>query len=209
MRLLTFVVALCLGVSAAADWTNEDVPVGLMPEGSALEDPAGTWTASGAGEDIWEDTDQFRYVYRELHGDFFFSARIDTLADTHAYAKAGLMLRSGLEPGAAHALINVFPHGLLEMGYREIPGASMKALPAGDGALPGLRLKLERRGDRITAFAAAGDEDFGDPRGQVQLPGLPEQVFVGFAVLSHDDAQLTSSSIRDWRIEEVSAIVQP
>jgi hypothetical protein len=62
------------------DWTENGIntltiwfrgnPAGL------LEDPAGTYTMSASGTDIWGTADEFRYAYRQLSGAGAISARI-------------------------------------------------------------------------------------------------------------------------------------
>ena len=49
--------------------------------------------------------DQFRFVYQMLSGDVKITARLDSLTPAHLWSNAGLMIRSSLEPDAAHAAI--------------------------------------------------------------------------------------------------------
>ena len=54
------------------------------------------WTFYGGGNDIWNTDDQFRFAYQKIAGDFSFSVKVDSLKNTHPYAKAGIMVRKNL-----------------------------------------------------------------------------------------------------------------
>src|SRR5687768_15375379 len=61
------------------------------------------FTVTAAGSDIWSTSDQFHFVYQQVTGDVDVIARVDSLAQTDPWAKAGVMIRSSLTASAAHA----------------------------------------------------------------------------------------------------------
>ena len=65
---------------------------------------AGTYTITAAGVDIWDTSDQFRYVYQPVSGDVDVVARVASLTAADAWSKAGVMIRESLSPGSRHAM---------------------------------------------------------------------------------------------------------
>ncbi|MBN1361807.1 MAG: CBM9 family sugar-binding protein, partial [Sedimentisphaerales bacterium] len=60
------------------------------------ETPSGTILMNGTGADIVDTTDQFRFAYKQLTGNGSITVRVDRIDNTHEWAKAGVMIRSGL-----------------------------------------------------------------------------------------------------------------
>ncbi len=52
--------------------------------------------------DIWNTSDQFRFVYQALSGDVEVIARVDSLTNVQAYTNAGVMIRGSLAANAIH-----------------------------------------------------------------------------------------------------------
>ncbi len=95
------------------DWTENGVntlslwfrgnPAGLV------EAPAGTYTMSASGADIWGQADEFRYAWKQLSGVGSISAQVLSVENTDGWAKAGLMIRESLAPGSKFAFVFVSP----------------------------------------------------------------------------------------------------
>jgi hypothetical protein len=183
-----------------APWQADDIG-GARPGGQSVTSPD-EFVVYGGGDDIWQQADQFRFTWQVVTGDVTVTTQILDFMDTHPFAKAGVMIRDSLEPGAVHALLNVFPSGGLEFSRREASGQSMKASPAGESRFPEVRLKLVRQGARITAFAAT-ERDAWRACGEAELPELGHRVWVGLVVLSHDNQQLTRVTFRNPRVSSM------
>jgi hypothetical protein len=56
----------------------------------------GAFIVTGAGADIWGTADAFNFVHQASSSPML-SARIVSLTNTNAFAKAGLMIRQGLD----------------------------------------------------------------------------------------------------------------
>ena len=59
------------------------------------------FTVSSTGTDIWDNADQFRFVYKQLSGNGSITVKVDSLINTNAWAKAGVMIRETLEADSA------------------------------------------------------------------------------------------------------------
>jgi len=64
---------------------------------------------NGTGVDVWGTTDEFRYAYMRLSGNGSITARVDYVMNTSAWAKAGVMIRAGLDAGSTHAMTVLTP----------------------------------------------------------------------------------------------------
>lgn len=151
----------------------------------------------GSGEDIWAKSDQFRYLWQKISGDVYLGATLDSLVDSHIHAKAGLMLRGGLEPDAAFVMIHVFPDGELMLAIREEPGAEVTQKTIGRVQVP-IRMRLVRKGPQLEAAFVENGGQWTPER--VRLPlALRFGGYVGFAVMSHDNQALTTARFSDIR----------
>ena len=77
--------------------------------GGFMEAPAGTFTVAAEGADIWNQADEFHYVYKQLNGVGSIIARVDSVENTNAWAKAGVMIRETLDAGSKFAAVYVTP----------------------------------------------------------------------------------------------------
>ncbi len=153
----------------------------------------------GSGEDIWAKSDQFRFVWKNIAGDFELTATLKELANSHVYAKAGLMLRSSLEPTASHFLINVFPDNSIMLAWRSFDGSVTEQKMLGQVSLP-VHLRLRRKGSFLDAGLSIDGENW--TKTKVHLTGtLTTGGYIGFAVLSHDNRFLTTASFENIRFE--------
>jgi len=98
------------------DWTEGDVKELSLwfrgspsSVGSFMEAPAGTYTMTAAGTDIWGVADEFHYAFKMLTGVGSIQAQVLSLDDTDPWAKAGIMIRESLEPGSKFAAVYITP----------------------------------------------------------------------------------------------------
>jgi regulation of enolase protein 1 (concanavalin A-like superfamily) len=119
----------------------------------------GVWTVSGAGAEIWtHGAESCRFVYKKVSGDCTIIARVTGVEKTHANAKAGVMIRSDLNADpAAKAWIAVTPSTKIEAymdGWSEVYGGSNWEAQSYPAPQIPYWVKIERRGDIITAYAS-------------------------------------------------------
>ncbi|MFH1718816.1 MAG: LamG domain-containing protein, partial [Planctomycetota bacterium] len=103
-------------LTAPRDWTKHELGElslwfrGYPPSvGSFTEAPAGIYTMTGSGVDIWGTADEFHFAYKMLTGAGSIVARVDSVSNTHVWAKAGVMIRETLDAGSKHAFACVTP----------------------------------------------------------------------------------------------------
>jgi len=59
--------------------------------------------------DIWDNSDQFHFAYKELSGAGTIIAKVESVENTHEWAKAGVMIRDTLDADSRHAMMVVTP----------------------------------------------------------------------------------------------------
>jgi len=158
------------------------------------------WTIYGGGDDIWDTSDQFRFVYQKINGDFSFSVKVDSLKDTHYYAKAGIMVRKSLNKNSAHGIINVFPGGSSEFGYRENSGQTMKAKPGPNFNWFNVKLKVDKVGNSLY-FSIQPKNEWIEVE-KLHIHNWGKSIYVGLATLSHDNSQLTTATYSNMQLNE-------
>lgn len=164
-------------------WQAFDVGSVGVP-GSTTES-GGTFTVRGAGADIWGTADAFQFAARPLNGDGDIVARVVNVSGTQAWTKAGVMLRSSLDPASAHAFMLVSLGKGTAFQRRPFAGATSVNTSAG-GAAP-FWVKLTRQGATVTAFVSADGSSW-TVVGSDAMPVGP--LLAGLAVTNHDASQL-------------------
>ena len=187
-----------LGTDALpSPWDVSDIGNSLKG-GQKIEN--NNWTIYGGGDDIWGTSDQFRFVYQKINGDFSFSVKVDSLKDTHYYAKAGIMVRKNLNKNSAHGIINVFPGGSSEFGYRENSGQTMKAKSGPNFNWFNVKLKVDKV-DKSLYFSIQTKNEWVEVE-KLNIHDWGKSIYVGLATLSHDNSQLTTATYSNIQLNE-------
>ena len=150
---------------------------------------SGQFTIKGAGGDIWGTADAFQFVHQPMSGDGQIVARVLSLQNTDANAKAGLMFRASLAPAAAHVILDVEPSGNIEFMTRTSQGGSTSWLSGATQVAP-VFLRLVRAGSTVTGSISM-DGSTWTKVGSSSLTGSAE---VGLVVTSHTTAQLNTAT---------------
>ncbi|MDZ7765829.1 MAG: hypothetical protein U5K00_15650 [Melioribacteraceae bacterium] len=84
-----------------------------------------SYKITGSGENIWETSDAFYFVWEELEGDITLSANIEWIGEgKHLHRKAGLMIRDGISEDAPYVDVVIHGDGLTSMQFRKIKGGN-------------------------------------------------------------------------------------
>jgi len=172
------------------------------PVGFAEAD--GVVTMSGAGTDIWNNADQFRYAYKTLNGDGSIIARVDSISNiTNNWTKAGVMIRQSTAPGSAHSL-TVITGNFWAAGAGN--GASFQGRQVADGGsvnndaatavAPPYYVKVERVGNILTGFISADGAEWLQLGGDREVV-MEDPVLIGLAVTSHDAANTVIAQLSE------------
>jgi len=161
-------------------WSTADVGSPAIA-GSATY--SGTsFNVSGAGNDVWDAADQFRYVYRQMSGDLDVVARVASVQNITAWTKAGVMIRESLGSGAANAFMLISAANGAAFQQRT-SGGSLSQSTRASGAAPRW-VKIARRGTTLTG-SISSDGSSWTVVGSATMT-LPSTFYIGLAVTSHD-----------------------
>ncbi|PYO91251.1 MAG: hypothetical protein DMD58_05100 [Gemmatimonadetes bacterium] len=169
--------------------------------GSASYDPRQqTYLVAGSGQNMWDSRDDFHFVWKRISGNFILSTRARFIgAGGEEHRKIGWTIRSSLDPRSAHVTAALHGNGLMSLQFRRQTSRiteeakSADSLPDADAII-----KLERR-DGVYLMSVA---QFGDTLVTQRLAGvsLPDTVYVGLFVCSHNDAVTERATFRNVRI---------
>ena len=114
-----------LSLNTKRDWTKQGVKTlslwfrGYPDSFSTLtEQPAGTYTITARSGDIWGQSDSFHYVFKQLSGPGSIIAKVESVTNTNASAKIGVMIRDTLAPDSKHAFTFMRPDGGIRFNRR-------------------------------------------------------------------------------------------
>jgi regulation of enolase protein 1 (concanavalin A-like superfamily) len=208
-------VAVGLAVSshldgAVATATFDNVTIDPLPTFTAVDigavgvagttrrpDDATTVTLEGSGADIWNAADAFRYYYAPWRGDGTITVRVRSIENTNAWAKAGVMFRESLGPGARHVMAIVSPGRGLAVQYRATTGQASAQAASVPGTAPKW-IRLTRSGNTFTA-SHSSDGITWQSLGSATV-AMGQDVYVGLPVTSHNNTTRATALFDDVRI---------
>ena len=151
----------------------------------------GTWSVLGGGADIWGTADSFQYEWQSLSGSGTVSARVAAQGNTDEWAKAGVMVRTGADPGAGYYGVFTTPGHGVAVQYRTVTGGTSTQV-LGPGTAP-VFLEVARAGNTFTAYTSADGVTWtAVPGSSVSLPSLSAPLLAGLAATSHNAAALST-----------------
>jgi len=191
-----------LTLTAPRDWTKHELVElslwfrGYPPSvGSFTEAPAGTYTMTASGTDIAGTADEFHYAFKMLTGPGSIVAKVESISDTHAWAKAGVMIREALDVGSKHAFACVTPgNGVAFQGRTTADSGSFSTNQIDITAPYWVKLERDVSGNFTVSHSANGST-WGPVVGSVptNIP-MNSSVYIGLVLTSHD-AALTCQAI--------------
>ena len=178
-------------------WNSGDIGA-PSPAGSSGYDAAtGIFTITGAGNDIWNNSDQFQFAYTTLSGNGSIAARVTNVQNTNTWAKAGVMFRDSTVAGAMFADVVVTPSSGVSFQWRNSTGGYADYAPIWGVTAP-TWVELVRSGNSFTAFyatttAAPSASDW-IQIGTAQTIAMSSTADVGLAVTSHTPGTLCTGT---------------
>jgi hypothetical protein len=187
-----------LTLTAPRDWTDENVAELSIwfrgypaSTGSFVEGPTGTFTMTASGADIWAvngvEADEFHFAYKMLTGAGSIVAKVNSVQNTNAWAKAGVMIRETLNPDSAHAMMVVTPAS--GISFQRRPGTGQTSLDTTTaGIVAPYWVKIDR--DLAGNFTASSSTNGTTWTMQGTPENIPmvSNIYIGLAVTSHDTA---------------------
>ena len=185
-------------LTVSRDWTEQGLTELSLwfrgypaSAGSFVEGPAGTYTMTGSGADIWAvdgvEADEFHFAFKMLTGSGSIVARVQSVENTNAWAKAGVMIRETLDPDSAHAMMVVTPAS--GISFQRRPGTGLTSIDdtTSDITAP-YWVKIERDlAGNFKAYSSANGSAW-QMQGIAESIQMASNVYIGLVLTSHDAA---------------------
>ncbi len=212
------------------DWTDGEVKLLSLwfrghraTIGGFKEGAGGVFEMKGAGTDIFNRADEFHYAWKTLEGDGSIIAQVLSVQETDPWAKAALMVRDGLAPGAKCVFVCLTPgngcsmQGRIDPNQPSLSDRPVRTSQQGAAKAP-FWIKLERNGNEFSAFFSS------DPQTEPWVPmawnprtvSMESKVCIGLALTSHApgipcEARFSNVEIRgsvsgEWRHRDIGIV---
>ena len=180
--------------STAQDWTVDGVTDLVMYVRGwpavgevAVSETGGKITLTGAGADIWYDSDEFTFAYKTLTGDGTLIARVvSNGTGTNEWAKGGVMIRDSLNGGSNHAVMAITGGGGngAAFQYRMETDGDSASIDSASVIAPPYWVKIAKAGDMFTGSVSSDGKTWSS-LGTMSAT-MTDPVYVGLAVTSHE-----------------------
>ncbi len=170
---------------------------------------SGAYTVTAGGADIWGTSDQFRYNYETYSGTGQITARVTSVSNTNASAKAGAMFRDSTAANAAYAFAWVSPGNNVAFETRASNGTSSNySVTVAAGGSP-VWVRLLRSGVSNNQFSAYYSRDgvTWSQVGTTQTVTMATTALAGLAVTSHNQGTLNTSVLDNVLVSAVPTFV--
>ncbi len=157
-------------------------PTGFVDKGNDA------FSVSSTGSDIWNNSDQFRFVFKSLSGNGSITARVDSLTRNDPWTKVGVMIRETLEAGSRHASMEVTPDNSCSFQRRETTGGASTSdtWPTGTPAVKApYWVRITRTGNTFKAESSPDGKTWTALGASLDI-AMPANVYIGLAVTSHN-----------------------
>ena len=170
-------------------WTSVDV--GTVSAPGTAYDSATTTTLTDTSDDIWNQSDDFHFDYQQMTGNGTITAKLVSQTSASAYIKAGLMIRSSLDPAAPMVMVaDPSPGPLFEWRTTEAGTAAQDATSV-SGAAPAEWLRLVRAGNLFSAYYSKNGTSW--TLIGTQTVAMGATAYVGLALTSHDTSNIATA----------------
>jgi hypothetical protein len=178
-------------------WLNTDV--GAVDWAGSASYNNGQFTITGSGRGIPDtafapnlDYFQFVYAYVPNTTSGYIQARINSVQNTSANAKAGVMIRENLYADSQYAMADVQSTAGVEFSTRNGNGANAAASTVG-GKVPPQWVRLTRTNSTFRAYYSSDGNTWTSVGSAVTFTSMGPGAYVGLVVCSSDNSFLNTS----------------
>jgi regulation of enolase protein 1 (concanavalin A-like superfamily) len=190
------------------DWTTDGITdLSLYVRGYPalgvvdVTETGGKMTLTGAGTDIWGNSDEFTYAYKILSGDGTMTARVTSNGTgTNTWAKGGVMIRDSLNGGSTHASIVITATGGNGASFqcRDTLNGASTSVDSATVVAPPYWVRMERVGGNLNGFVSTDGKNW-TSLGSAFI-AMEDPVYIGLCVTSHE-----AGVNRTYQFDSISA----
>jgi hypothetical protein len=157
------------------------------------------FSVHAGGSDIWDTTDQFHFVYQPLSGDGEVIARVQSITNSDAWAKTGVMIRETLTANSRHAFALISAGSGYAFHRRLYAGGVTLNTAGAAGVAPGW-VRLVRSGSRIDAYQSTNGSTWTSIGSDAVT--MAATVYVGIATTSHNTSVATDAVLDNVKVTQ-------
>ena len=165
-----------------------------------LERADGSVVIGAAGTDIWNASDEFRFVYKSLTGNGTIVARVDSIIEMDPWTLAGVMIRESLDAGSKFAAVAVTAQNGCR--FRARVASSTDAVSDTSVATPEQMaitapywVKIERNDNQFNGYYSADGTSWTPMVWNPQTISMGTNIHIGLAVTSHSSGNPTVAEL--------------
>lgn len=189
-------------------WTTIDIG-GPSIAGSTTHN-AGNWTLQGSGADIWGTADQFHFARRTFNADttanYTVSARVNSLTNTHPWAKAGVMIRGNESAGSRYAAVFLTPSNGITFQWRDNQDAVTQNAVV-SGITGPVWVKISKEGNTYGGYYSTDGQQW--IRIGTANFGIASTSYAGLALTSHTNSALATATFSDVVASPTGDVTSP
>ena len=178
-------------VPMPSPWGNQDIGIVKLAGNARMNPGSGYIFIDSSGEDIYGEADGFHYVFQPLDGDGEITARVQSLKNVNDWAKAGVMIRETLEADSKHAMMIVSALNGTSFQWRAFTTGGTNSKSGADSLQAPVWVKITRVGDELAGYISTDGLEWRSIY-SMTIP-MNKQIYIGLAVTSHTNSQLTSA----------------
>jgi len=203
--LFTFFISLEVLNSQELPVNWHQITIGQNPLAGTGNWSNNTFTISGAGSDIWGNTEEYHFVYNNVADSIEIIAKIESVENTHNWAKAGIMIKQNPSSSSVLAILSFSPNKSVVFATRKNTGEMISGEQGSQDAQPWLKLVYKR--NVISAFSSVDGLNWN----QVGKPAdikLSGNFCVGLVSCSHVKGVLCKAVISHVTIKKPLASIE-
>lgn len=150
------------------------------------------YTIMGNGIDIWHNADEFHYAYQKLSGDGVIIARVLSITNTDGWAKAGVMMREGLDAGSAFINMVVTPGNGTSFQRRPVANNACDHTTPNDQFKAPAWVKIIREGNRFDGYRSKDGKTW--TLVGTQEVAMETDIYAGLSVTAHNSNCMINTS---------------
>jgi alpha-amylase len=179
-------------------WVRADIGT-LSPVGSAFYNPVGSqFINNGAGADIYGTADAFSFIYQPVTGDVTLTAKVESITNTNAWAKSGVMIRGSVNSNAMDAFMALTPSNGSTFQIRTTDGGSTTTTESSGITAP-YWVRVQRSGNTFSGYMSADGANWTQVGSSATI-SMASSIQIGLASTSHADGTLCSAVFSNLQI---------
>ncbi|MFK7924894.1 MAG: T9SS type A sorting domain-containing protein [Bacteroidia bacterium] len=184
-----------------SNWINGDIGAVGQSGYACFDSLTSVFRLSASGDDIWSTEDAFQYAFQTYPSnlDLVIQTQVLSLDSTDLWAKAGVMIRTSLDPDAANVMLYTSPDDLWSFQRRVLNTGiteSTKSNP-GDISLP-YWVRLVKQQNKIYGEVSPDGQNW--IKVEESTLNFGPEFHLGLAVTSHANQTLTYATFDNLSI---------